>query len=361
MNKGSARLGIAATLALLAVCWTRPGAADAPPPDPFASARAALTAAGDELRAHFLDVQRRSGAAPDLQDRIDTDLATVSAPPSPPGWAQGEYADAYTHIAALDASLVDQLATGKYHDVASVRGLDDVLVKSPADGTMQPVGLYVPKTYDPAKAAPLVVFLHGRGWSEATTLGVPFVRDLADVTGAVVAAPLARGDTQFADPAAADIYATVDEIEKAFNIDHHRVFLAGYSMGGFGVFQVAPAHADVWSALLCISGSLTNEDRNDIVRKFRDKTVYVVSGVQDDNVPFRYSQITVRWLRESNIATRFYAEAQGGHSMATFRPSMRAAWNDMLGGIRSDSGKVNADMMGPLPPLPSLGTRPTPP
>ena len=346
---------------LLAVCAVRPVAADAPPPDPYASPRAVLTAASEELRAHFLDVQRRSGSAPDLQDRIDTDLATVNAPPSPPGWSPGEYADAYGHIAVLDASLIDQLATGKYHDVASTRGLDDVLVKSPADGTMQPVALFVPKSYDPSKPAPFVVFLHGRGWSEAETLGVPFVRDLAEATGAIVAAPLARGDIQYADPAPSDVYATVDEIEKAFNVDRRRVFLAGYSMGGFGVFQIAPQHADIWNALLCISGSMTNEDRNAVVRTFGDKTVYVVSGVLDDNVPFRYSQITVRWLRESNIATRFYAEPQGGHSMATFRPSMSAAWNDMLGGIRSDSGKVNADMMGPLPPLPTLDTRPMPP
>jgi len=361
MNICSARTGIVLAIALVAVCWVRPVAADAPPPDPYATARAVLRAASIELGAHFLDVQKRSGSAPDLQDRIDSDLATVNAPPSPPGWLPGEYADAYANIAALDASLVDQLATGKYHDIASVRGLDDVVIKSPADGTMQPVALYIPKAYDPAKPAPFVVFLHGRGWSEATTLGVPFVRTLADATGAIVAAPLARGDIQYADPAPADIYATVDAVEKAFNVAKQRVYLAGYSMGGFGVFEVASAHADIWNALLCISGSMTNEDRNDIVRAFRGKTVYVVSGVLDDNVPFRYSQITVRWLRESNIATRFYAEAQGSHSMATLRPSMSAAWNDMLGGIRSDSGKVNADMMGPLPPLPTLDTRPMPP
>ena len=354
-------MGIVSAVALVAAYCVRPVAADAPPPDPYASPRAVLMAASIELGAHFLDVQKRSGSAPDLQDRIDSDLAVVNAPPSPPGWLPGEYADAYAKIAALDASLIDQLATGKYHDVAAVRGLDDVVIKSPADGTMQPVALYIPKSYDPAKAAPFVVFLHGRGWSEATTLGVPFVRALAETTGAIVAAPLARGDTQYADPAPADIYATVDAVEKAFNVDRQRVYLAGYSMGGFGVFQVASEHADMWNALLCISGSMTNEDRNDIVRAFRDKTVYVVSGVLDDNVPFRYSQITVRWLRESNIATRFYAEAQGSHSMATLRPSMNAAWKDMLGGIRSDSGKVNADMMGPLPPLPSVGTRPTPP
>jgi dienelactone hydrolase len=194
--------------------------------------------------------------------------------------------------------------------------------------------------------------LHGRGGSEADSLGVPFVRDLALASGAIVAAPYARGDIQYGDPAPADIYATVDAVERAFSVDRGKVFLAGHSMGGFGVFAVAPVRADVWSALLCISGGLTNEDRNDVMHAFRGKTVYIVSGVKDDIVPHRYSQITVRWLRESNIKTRFYAEPEGGHSMATFRPALRAAWNDMLNGVRGDSGATNSPLE-PLPPLPS--------
>ena len=241
--------------------------------------------------------------------------------------------------------------------MGAVRGLDDVLIESPADRTMQPVALYVPASYDASKPAPLVVFLHGRGSTEADSLGMPFIRDLAQTSGAIVAAPYARGDIFYADPAPADVYAAVDAIEKAFNIDRKRVFLTGHSMGGFGVFEVGPVHADVWSALLCISGWLTNEVRNAVVRGFRDKAVYVVSGVKDDVVPHRDSQITVRWLREGNVATRFYAEPEGNHSMATLRPSLRSAWNDMLGGIRSDSGSVGPNFMDPLPPHPTLTTK----
>jgi poly(3-hydroxybutyrate) depolymerase len=332
--------------------------AAAAPADPYDAPRAALAAASLELRAHFLDIQHRFGDAPDLQSRLDSDLATVNAPTTPPSWTSAEYADAYARIAALDASLVDQLATGKYHDLSAVRGLDEVLVKSPADGTMQPLALFIPASYDPSKPAPLVIFLHGRGWSEADMLGTPFIRDLAQASGAIVAAPYARGDIQYADPAPADVYAAVDAVTAAFNVDRKRVFLAGHSMGGFGVFEVGPVHPQRWTALMCISGSLTNEDRNDVVRNFRDKTVYVVSGVKDDNIPHRYSQITVRWLRESNIATRFYAEANGGHSLATFRPALRAAWNDMLGGIRSDSGGTGSVGLEGLPPLPTVMTKP---
>jgi predicted esterase len=353
-----AACGALTVFALTLAPWHGPAIAGAPAPDPYASARATLTAASEEMRAHFLDVQHRYADAPDLQGRIDSDLGTVTAPTTPDGWTDAERADAFTRIADLDASLVDQLATGKFHPLAAVRGLDDVLVTSPADNTLQPISLFVPTSYDPTKPTSLVVFLHGRGWSEADTLGVPFVRDLAQATGTIVAAPYARGDIQFADPAPADVYATLDAVQHAFNIDKNRIYLAGYSMGGFGVFEVAPAHADVWSALMCVSGSLTNEDRNDVVRKFRDKTIYIVSGVDDDNVPHRYSQISVRWLRESNVATRFYAQPGGGHSMATFRPALEAAWNDMLGGVRSDSGTLNIDMMGPLPALPSLVMKP---
>jgi S-formylglutathione hydrolase FrmB len=323
--------------------------ADAPTADAYTSIRATLTAASRELGQHFFEVQNRGGDAVDLQGRIDADLGSVSKPNTPPAWSDAEYLDAHIQIASLEKSLIDQLATGNYRDIGSVRGLDEVLVKSPADGTMQPVALFVPARYDPQKPAPLVLFLHGRTWTEADMLGVPFIRDLAQESGAIVAAPYARGDIQYVDPAPADVYATVDAVEHAFNIDRKRVFLAGHSMGGFGVFEVGPLHADIWSAVMCISGSMTNEDRDDVLRKFRDKTVYIVSGVQDDNIPHRYSQMTVQWLRTAGIATRFYAEPTGGHSLATFRPSLRAAWQDMLGGIRSDSGGSNFAGMTNLP------------
>jgi S-formylglutathione hydrolase FrmB len=333
----------------LAILSTAAAHADAPSADAYTSIRATLAAASRELGQHFFEVQKRGGDAADLQGRIDADLGSVSRPNTPQAWSAAEYLDAHEQIASLDKSLVDQLATGNYRDIASVRGLDEVLVKSPADGTMQPVSLFVPARYDPQKPTPFVLFLHGRTWTEADMLGVPFIRDLAQETGAIVAAPYARGDIQYVDPAPADVYATVDAVERAFNIDRKRVYLAGHSMGGFGVFEVGPLHADIWSAVMCISGSMTNEDRDDVLRKFRDKTVYIVSGVQDDNIPHKYSQMTVQWLRSASIATRFYAEPTGGHSLATFRPSLRAAWQDMLGGVRSDSGGGNFAGMTSLP------------
>src|SRR5690348_15307581 len=111
----------AAAVALLASGTAGHASVDAQPADPYAGARATLTSASAELRAHFRDVQLRSGDAVDLQGRIDGDLATVLAPPPTPfAWTLDEYVDAYTHIATLDASLVDQLSTGAYHDAASV-------------------------------------------------------------------------------------------------------------------------------------------------------------------------------------------------------------------------------------------------
>jgi poly(3-hydroxybutyrate) depolymerase len=341
-------------LAALVLALTAAARVDTPPSDPYAPLRATLEAASKELGSHFLDVQKRYGSAADLQSRLDADLGSLISPSTPPSWTDAEYVDANVRVASLDRSLVDQLSTGTYRELAAVRGLDDVLIKSPADGTMQPVALYVPPAYDGSKPFPLVVFLHGRGSSEADALGVPWIRALADETGAIVAAPYARGDIQYADPAPADIYAAVDAVERAFAIDRHRVFLAGHSMGGFGVFEVGPAHPEIWAALLCISGSLTTQDRDDVVRKLRSKTIYVVSGVNDDTIPFRYSQLTVQWLRSSGVATRFYAENGGGHSMATFRPSLRAAWHDMLAGVTADSGSVAPGSAGQLPQMPPV-------
>ena len=314
-----------------------------------------LAAARKELVDHFDEVQRRSHLAAELLERIDTYIGLGYGGQTSPVYSPAETREMVAVSTKMNASLVDQLASGRFHEVGAVRAVDDVLVRSPADATLQPVGLYVPPSYDPSKPTPLVVFLHGKFWDETDVLAIPWIRQLADETSAIVAAPYARGDIQYVDPAPAEVYATVELMKRNFNVDARRVYLAGHSMGGFGVFQVGPLHPAVWAAFLCASGSMTNADRDMVFKNFQGKQVYVASGTDDDNVPHRYSQLTVEALRTAGIETSFYPQRGGGHNMKTYLPEFQKAWRDMLHGKR---GTTNSTLREPQPAGLQLPSRP---
>ncbi len=312
----------------------------------------------NELVDHFGDVQRRSGLAVTLETRLDEDAGFVSYGKTD-RLSDSDFREISTLVVKLDTSLVDQLATGKYHAIGAIRGADEVLVKSPADGTMQPVGVYVPAGVDPAKPVPLVVFLHGRTQTDGDMIAGNLIRKLAESTGAIMIAPYARGDIQYADPAPQDVYAAADAAISGFNIDRKRIYLAGYSMGGFGVFEVGPAHADLWRAFLCISGSLTNDDQKAVTKTFGGKTVYVVTGSDDNDIPSEYSKKTADYLSYVGIPVRYYVQSHGTHQLSSIYAVVTQAWKDMLNGINGASIAGRGGPQAAPPALPIKSASPT--
>jgi predicted esterase len=309
-----------------------------------------------ELVTHFAHVVALSGDAVTIETRIDADAPSIEQAFKPNWLDQNEFQQYASELVTLDGSLVDQLATGTFHPITGVRGADEIFVRSPFDHSLQPAALYVPTSYNPAKPAPLVVFLHGKFWTEIDYMAMPFFRQLAESTGAVVVAPYARGDVQYVDPAPADVYATLDAVVAALNIDRKRVYLAGHSMGGFGVFEVGPQQAKRFAGFLCASGSMTDADREAVLRSFADKPVYVVSGTLDDNIPNSYSVLTVQYLSNAGIPVFYYPQSGAGHSIKVIFPAFTKAWRDMLAGVRPDAG---APLPGALPPGLTLPSKPT--
>ena len=309
-----------------------------------------------ELVTHFARIVAVSGDAVTIETRIESDAPSIEQAFKPKSFSQDDFDQYASELVTLDASLVDQLATGALHPIAGVRGADEIFIRSPYDRTLQPAALYVPTTYNSAKPAPLVLFLHGKFSTEIDYMAMPFFRQLAESTGAVVVAPYARGDIQYVDPAPVDVYATLDAVVAALNIDRKRIYLAGHSMGGFGVFEVGPRQAQRFAGFLCASGSMTDDDRDAVVRSFADKPVYVVSGTLDDNIPNSYSVLTVQYLNNAGIPVLYYPQLGAGHNIKVIFPAFTKAWRDMLAGTRPSAGSI---MPVALPPGSVLPPKPT--
>lgn len=268
----------------------------------------------------------------DYYERLRDDERTLDDSQIPSGYTSDEWSQTASNAAVLDLSLATQLLAKRYVPMASIRGLGEALVRSSRDGTLQPVAVYVPRDYAPGKPAPLVVFLHGRPQAESQLLAPPYVAQLADATGAIVIAPWGRGYYDFRQ-SSQDVYDALAAACSAFTIDRRKVFLAGYSMGGFAVYEVAAVHPDEWSAVMSVAGALLGSDAQQVVAFMSRTPFYVLTGTNDDSIPTQYPTATAGFLRSAGMDVSFYSLPGGTHRLITLLPIFTQAWNDMLHGV----------------------------
>lgn len=264
--------------------------------------------------------------------RLKDDSELLDNPSVPQGYTAAQWSQTVRQMATLDLSLVNQLLAGSYNSMASIRGLGETLVRSSRDGTMQPVAVYVPASYIPSHPAPLIVLLHGHPQSETQLLAPSYVAQLAEQTGTIVVAPWGRGYYDFRG-SAGDVYDALHAATQAFAIDPRKKFLAGYSMGGFSVFEIAPDHPNEWAAVMCIAGSLLGSDSQRVEALMRTIPFYVLTGSADDSIPTQYPTSTAAYLQSVGLDVSFYSQAGGIHRLVTLLPILTEAWNDMLRGI----------------------------
>jgi len=196
---------------------------------------------------------------------------------------------------------------------------------SKVDGTLQPYGIRVPAGYDPkaGKKYPLVVYLHGSASDETNLAG-------ADYLGggeAIEIAPRGRGPSNgwTRDHAQEDIEEAIAAAIASYPIDETRIVLAGFSMGGYGVYRTFYEHPGRYRALAVFSGhpNLGTEyfpgeghpnflDEKNLA-KFAGKPMFIFHGRQDRNCPFAVTEQVVAKLAKAGARIELVAEDGAGH------------------------------------------------
>ena len=195
--------------------------------------------------------------------------------------------------------------------------------RSRRDGTLQPYALRVPKGADGGSKRPVLVWLHGSGSDERALFSAP------DYSGGatVDVAPRGRGATHaWATPEAlADVDEALDDALAATGADRERVVLAGFSMGGYGVYRKfldAPAR---FRALAVFSGhpDLANrwagtKDQPNVLdpavaARFAGVRLFVFHGGKDRNTPFELTEQAVAALRAAGAEVELVVEEGAGH------------------------------------------------
>ena len=271
----------------------------------------ALSAEANRLRARLARVNSKGSAASTAAYALTLyDLADRGAV-NPHRYKLRE------EFAAANA-ILDGVEAGR-DPFATRRGDFRKAYRSAVDNTLQPYRMFVPQSYDGARPTPLLVALHGMGGDENSmfdSYNNGGLKREAERVGFVVVTPKGRDTaSMYRGSAEQDVLDVIAELRRDYKIDPNRIYLMGHSMGGYGTWSVAMAHADLFAAIGPISGG---GDPAGLV-KIRQVPEYVVHGDDDRTVNVNESRRMVEAAKKAGIDV-VYVEVPGGSHISVAAP-----------------------------------------
>ena len=188
--------------------------------------------------------------------------------------------------------------------------------------------LYVPAAYSRGPAAdwPLIIFLHG---SEQRGDNPALLDEMALLTFAdeerdfpfIAVIPQCPRNSHW-QPGV--VKSVLDAVTARLRIDKDRIYLTGFSMGGYGVWQTAAAFPGTFAALAPISGMSDLPD----VPRLTGVPVWAFHGAQDENVAVTESQKMIGALRKLGSDARLTVYPGVAHDCwtMTYRDSRLYLW-----------------------------------
>jgi pimeloyl-ACP methyl ester carboxylesterase len=185
-----------------------------------------------------------------VTDRLGKDLASVAGNP---WWAIHSPLMEFEELRMEDAG---RAARERPYGFVRLAWRDEI------DGSPQFCRAYLPGGYDHKKKWPLVIHIHGynpanpdyvRWWS------VDQRHNVADVEygarqGVIYMEPHGRGNNNYLGLGDQDVVRAIRLAKERFSVDEERVYLVGDSMGGWGTWNVATRHPDLFAAIAPIYG-----------------------------------------------------------------------------------------------------------
>lgn len=165
---------------------------------------------------------------------------------------------------AVDGGSTDSAVADSGADDASTNGHE---FRPLVDA--RPYAVQLPSTYDPEVPTPLILSLHGFTLDGITTVAQARLSTLAASKGYLLAFPDGTPDTMGrrfwnaggccnVDGIEVDdvtyLMEVLDDLESRYSIDRRRVFVFGFSNGGFMAHRLACEHGDRIAAIVSLGG-----------------------------------------------------------------------------------------------------------
>jgi len=116
----------------------------------------------------------------------------------------------------------------------------------------------------------------------------------------------------------------IQDAIKNLPVDENRVYITGLSMGGYGVFDIAARHPDIFAAAVPVCGGGDTSK----APTFAHIPMWVFHGAEDSTVPVELSQNMVLALQKAGANPGYTQYPEVGHFswVAAYDDSMMMQW-----------------------------------
>lgn len=180
--------------------------------------------------------------------------------------------------------------------------------------------LYLPDGYgkDADKRWPLVLFLHGAGQRgtdpDAIKIwGLPHRIEAGEQFPFIAVSPQCPEASSW-DRQLEALDALMEHMKMNYSIDEDRIYMTGLSMGGYGTWDYAMVHPELFAAIAPVAGGATYPE---LVGVLADMPIWAFHGAKDTAVPASESRMLVDMLKELGGNIRFTLYPDAGHEVCS--------------------------------------------
>ena len=176
--------------------------------------------------------------------------------------------------------------------------------------------LYGAPTLDMSKKWPLVIYLHGKGNRVLTREHLGFGGACAKPANyaerpCFIYAPQCPDENGWSGATGANVFKTLKDLMRHLPIDPDRVYLIGYSMGGFGTFAFLNDEPRMFAAAMPIAGGADVA----IARNLRRIPLWIFHGEKDEVVKPDGSRAMAKALEKMKAPTKYTEFPGEGHGI----------------------------------------------
>ncbi len=182
--------------------------------------------------------------------------------------------------------------------------------------------IYLPEGYTPDETYPVLVYLHGAGerddsLGKVRKTGIPAKIEAGEDLPFIVIAPQCPENHTW-QTLTIDVIFLLDSILANYSADPNRVYITGYSMGGYGTWDLLRLYPEKFAAAAPICGGLNwLIDLDTTVAVIKTTPIWTFHGEKDDAVPISETQRLVDALQAVDGDIKFTIYPDGEHDVWT--------------------------------------------
>ncbi|MCH2065113.1 MAG: prolyl oligopeptidase family serine peptidase [Roseibacillus sp.] len=175
--------------------------------------------------------------------------------------------------------------------------------------------IYAPQKLGPPASLPVVIYLHGSAKcgtdnTKQTKVAVPasFVRNFPQRPCILIAPQCDHGQAWMTRSGDSVLSLLRDFLREVKVADPKRVYLTGFSLGGYGVWHLIDKQPDLFAAAVPLAGAANIKD----VSHLKDVSIWIFHGRRDKSVKVQRARDISNALKQKGILHK-YSELPAGH------------------------------------------------